>query len=410
MLVERCKGSKDSLPGEMARFRRVEDVFRDSCRKWGYGEVRTPTIEYLHLFTSTGTLTPEMLGRVYSFLDWDGWSGERVVLRPDGTIPVARLYIDSLVAKGPARLCYVTNVFTFEPTGRENREKWQLGAEFIGNGSYLADVELITLALEVLARLGLKDIEIRLSHAGIIGALLQKAGLGTEEEAKLFDSIAAGKLGALGKLKSSHPKLERGLSLLGVKGKSAAYLKNLKALFADDFPEIGIALDNFIATTGALSSLGMDYEIDIATGRGFEYYTGTMFQISSCGVRVGGGGRYDALIPLMGGKDTPASGFALYLDSIVGLLGQEVVSKPVSVLIKVSPDNLSAAFTAARCLREAGYVSEFATAVSGKTDGDWLLEVGKGGTFKLTYRKTRRKYRGKSLDEIVSRLGKRRHL
>ena len=96
MRVQRCKGTRDLSPEEMTRFRLIEAVFRDSCLKWGYEEVRTPTLEYLYLFTSIGTLTPSLLSKVYSFLDWDGWSGERVVLRPDVTIPVARLYIESM--------------------------------------------------------------------------------------------------------------------------------------------------------------------------------------------------------------------------------------------------------------------------------------------------------------------------
>ena len=104
MRVQRCKGTRDLSPGDMENFRLIEGVFRGSCRKWGYEEVRTPTLEYLHLFTTTGTLTPGMLSKVYSFLDWDGWSGERVVLRPDGTIPVVRLYIDSMAEKKLAKL------------------------------------------------------------------------------------------------------------------------------------------------------------------------------------------------------------------------------------------------------------------------------------------------------------------
>src|SRR3989304_7667712 len=77
MRVLRCKGTQDMLPQDMARFRQVERIFRECCLGWGYQEVRTPVLEYLPLFTSVGTLTPEMLGRVYSFLDWGGWSGER---------------------------------------------------------------------------------------------------------------------------------------------------------------------------------------------------------------------------------------------------------------------------------------------------------------------------------------------
>ncbi len=132
MQNQRCKGMQDLLSKDMLRFRHIEDVFRACCLGWNYQEVRTPTLEYLHLFTATGTLTPSKLGKVYSFLDWDGWSGERVVLRPDGTIPVARLYIDNLSGQELTRLFYVTNIFAFEETGRESRERWQCGAEFLG--------------------------------------------------------------------------------------------------------------------------------------------------------------------------------------------------------------------------------------------------------------------------------------
>ena len=125
MKIQRCKGTRDFSPEDMNRFRLIEGVFRDCCLKGGYEEIKTPTLEYLHLFTSTGTLTPGTLGKVYSFLDWDGWSGERVVLRPDGTIPVARLYIDTMRKQELAKLFYITNIFTFEETGKETREKYR---------------------------------------------------------------------------------------------------------------------------------------------------------------------------------------------------------------------------------------------------------------------------------------------
>ena len=192
MRVKRCKGFRDLAPEEMSKFRLIEAAFRDCCLSWGYGEVRTPTLEYLYLFTATGTLTPDRLNRVYSFLDWDGWSGERVVLRPDGTIPVARFYIDSMAEQGLAKLFYVTNVFAFEETGQKSRERWQGGAELIGVNSAIADVELLALALDVLQRLGLKGIKVRLSHAGLVRALLTKLKLGSGEQARIFDRLLDG--------------------------------------------------------------------------------------------------------------------------------------------------------------------------------------------------------------------------
>ncbi|MBI2328858.1 MAG: ATP phosphoribosyltransferase regulatory subunit, partial [Chloroflexi bacterium] len=363
MRAQRCKGTRDLSPEEMRRFRLIEEVFRAGCLKWGYEEVRTPTLEYLHLFTSTGTLTPSRLHKVYSFLDWDGWSGERVVLRPDGTIPIARLYIDTMAEKELAKLFYVTNVFSFEETGEESRERWQCGAELVGAGSAIADIELVILALEVLKKLGLEDVELRLSHADLIRALLVKFGLGHGEQDELFDRILDGDAAALSRLKPERPELARALTtLLDLRGKSSGFLKNVKALFNQDLPELKPALDNFISIVDLLESLGCHYQIDITSGRGFEYYTGVIFQLFAGEEHIGGGGRYDALIPLMGGKDIPASGFALYLDHLMKLIKTETLAKPPAqrILIKAGAKGsvLKEAFSLAGCLHEAGYAAE----------------------------------------------------
>jgi histidyl-tRNA synthetase len=125
----RSRGMRDLLPDEMDRVRKVEDAFAAACRLWGYREIRTPVIEPLHLFTAAGTLSPKMLDTVYSFLDWDGWSGERVV-RPDSTIPVARLYVEKLKLKMVRSFMF--RAFFALPRGR-SREDWQCGVELIGD-------------------------------------------------------------------------------------------------------------------------------------------------------------------------------------------------------------------------------------------------------------------------------------
>jgi len=377
MKSQRCKGTRDLSAEEMAAFRLIEGVFRDCCLKWGYKEVRTPTLEYLHLFTSTGTLTPSRLGKVYSFLDWDGWSGERVVLRPDGTIPVARLYIDSMEGKKLARLFYVANIFIFEETGKENRERWQLGAELIGVSSPLADAELVMLALEVLKRLGLRGVELKLSHAGLIRALLAKLELSPGEQTELFDRILDGDTKALAKL-----KLEKG--------------------------ELG-GIDDFRDIAQLLETLDCDYQIDIASGRGFEYYTGIIFQLFQNGEKLGGGGRYDALIPLMGGKDIPASGFALYLDHLMKLVKPETLAKrqPQRILVRTEAEAVKDGFNAASRLREAGYMAELELGGQKVAYFDWRLEVkGKPPLFILTDQAKRQKFETKTIDEVLKLLPK----
>ncbi|MFC2003304.1 ATP phosphoribosyltransferase regulatory subunit [Chloroflexota bacterium] len=409
MKVQRCKGTRDVSSPEMARFRLIEGAFRDCCLRWGYGEVRTPTLEYLHLFTSTGTLTPGMLGRVYSFLDWDGWSGERVVLRPDGTIPVARFYIDAMQEKGQAKLFYVTNVFIFEETGKETRERWQCGAELIGAGSAIADVELMTMALEVLNRLGVRGVELRLSHAGLIRALLVKLGLSPREQDRIFDQILNGDMKTLAGIKPRGHELDGDLTmLLDLKGKSSGLIKNLKAVATREMPELEPAIDNFIDVVELVEALGYDYQIDIASGRGFEYYTGVIFQLFIGEEKIGGGGRYDALIPVLGGRNIPASGFALYVDRLMSLIASEALAESSAqrILVKVEASVAKEGFRIVGDLHEAGYVAELDLGGKELTNLRWTLDVrSKAPLFVLTDLVKQRKFELPAASEILAILG-----
>jgi histidyl-tRNA synthetase len=378
MISQKCKGARDLLPKDTEAFRYIEDVFRKSCLSWGYQEVRTPTLEYLHLFTAAGTLTPNMLSKVYSFLDWDGWSGERVVLRPDGTIPVARLYIENLPQNEIARLFYVTNVFAFEETGKENRERWQCGVELIGSNKPTSDIELILLAIETIRQLGISDVQIQLSHAGVLNALLKELKLGPDEEVRLLDQILDGNWQALTEAKPKNSEIGRLVSLfLDFKGKTSGFLENLKAM--PQIPSsLKIALTNFAEITGLLDTLGCGYQIDITSTRGFEYYTGLCFQLSAKGYKIGSGGRYDNLIPLIGGRKTPACGFALYVEPLVNLIQPKAKRRTEpEILVRceaATADAIRASFELAGALREAGYMAELD--FNGRQSGGrWVIAV-----------------------------------
>jgi histidyl-tRNA synthetase len=408
MKIDRCRGFKDLPPEEMARFRLIEDIFRGCCLKWGYREVRTPTLEYLYLFTSVGTLTPGMLRRVYSFLDWDGWSGERVVLKPDGTIPVARMYIDSMAAQGLARLFYVTNVFMFDDTGKKPRERWQCGAELIGVNSPMADAELVALALDVLQRLGLENIELKLSHAGLIKALLDGFELSHSEQESIFDQLLDGNREVLSRIKTDKPGLVQALTLLlDMKGKSSGFLKNIKTLIPKRMPEFETGIDNFIGVCQMMENMGCNYSIDLASGKGFEYYTGVIFHLYIGQEIIGGGGRYDALISLMGGKDTPAAGFALYLDRLMKLIKQDIMAEPPAkrILIRVAPEAMTTAFGIAGELRKAGYIVEFALGGEKLAGYGWLIEVrSQKPQFILTEQANHRRFEVQTTDEVLTLL------
>ena len=387
MKVPRCKGMRDLLPDDMVKFRRIEEVFRHCSLKWGYEEVRTPTLEYLHLFTATGTLTPGMLGRVYSFLDWDGWSGERVVLRPEGTIPTVRLFLENLTGVEVSRLSYVGNTFTFEETGKERRERWQCGVELIGTSQPLADVELVLLASEVLGKLGLGPLEVRLSHAGLIKALIGELGLGAAEQTQIFDQVLEGNIKALGEIETEDIDLKRALALLlDVTGSSPGFLENVRALLGKALPRFEPSLRDLASIAELLGTMDCPYQIDIASGRGFEYYTGVMFQFYISKEQVGGGGRYDDLISLVGGPPIPASGFALYVDQLMDLVKLE--ERPVSRILVQYQDGdvtgLRSCFEVARSLREAGYLVALDQGQKAAGDYRWLLSVSGEGTFRLT--------------------------
>lgn len=346
-MIQRCQGFKDLSASEMAVFRSIERVFLQTASGWGYREIRTPTIEYLYLFTSAGTLTPGKLRRTYSFLDWDGWSGERVVLKPDATIPVARVHSCSTPAGTMARYSYVTNTFMFDSTGKKNRERWQLGAELIGSCFPGADGELVAVAMEVIEQLKIPDVRIRLSHSGLIRALLEKSGLGAEEYGRIFDDLLDGNEKAIDKVKEASPELARVFGLmLGITGKTVEYLKNLKALLDEAIGDADAAINDFIRVAETIQSLGYECEINLASAKGYEYYTGIIFHLLSGEDIIGGGGRYDNLVRLLGGAAAPAAGFGLYMDRLMHITGQRVEIPGESDAVAIKPDCSEAAANA----------------------------------------------------------------
>jgi histidyl-tRNA synthetase len=404
MANQKCKGCRDLLAEDMAKFRQIEGVFRECCSRWGYQEIRTPTLEYLHLFTSAGTLTPERLNRVYSFLDWDGWSGERVVLRPDGTIPTARLYVDNLGQQKLARLYYVENIFSFEEKEEQSRERWQCGAELIGSSQPLADAGLIMLGWQVLQGLKLSDIQVCLSHAGLLRALVAELGLEPGQQDELIGHLLEGDFKALTELKPGKPGLERALSLLlELRGRSHGFLKNMRVVLAPSLPGLLPSLDNFLNVTEMLTTLGCRYSIDIASGKGFEYYTGVMFQFQAGDCFVGGGGRYDSLLPLVGGGLQPASGLALYMDQLMRLIERAPVSEQ-RVLLRTEGDPskvTKACFELAERLHQAGYLAQLDLGDT-ETNYDWVVLIRAASPNYILRRTGRRKsWKLASVGEVI---------
>ena len=360
--AQRSRGMRDLLPDEMERVRAVKDAFAATCKAWGYREIRTPVIEPLHLFTAAGTLSPQTLDRVYSFLDWDGWSGERVVLRPDSTIPAARLYAEHLDGGRVAKLFYSQNVFRFTDDGSD-REETQCGVELVGDTGSLGDVEVVLLALEAVSALEVPDITIRLSHAGIVRAVLAAAGLSPDEQTAAYDRLLDGDVTVVDEVESRLPQLNAPLRMLfEIDGQGSAYITNLRAPLVSAVPGLARPLDELEFVVSALEARGVTPVIKTVLARSFEYYSGLVMRIESQGRRIAAGGRYDELIGLVGGRAVPASGFALYVTPVAQLIPARA-RPPGERRIAVRPETASApsvaaAYAAAERLRAAGLAVE----------------------------------------------------
>jgi histidyl-tRNA synthetase len=266
---------------------------------------------------------------------------------------------------------------------------------------------LITLAIEVLKKAEIRGLEVKLSHAGLIRALLVNFGLSPDEQTKLFDQILDGDVEVLAKLKPEQPDLGRALaSLLDLRGKSSGFLRNMKTLFGRDLPELGSPLDNFIGITDLLEALNVNYQVDITSGRGFEYYTGVMFRLFAQGEHIGGGGRYDALVSLMGGPDVPASGFAVYLDQVMNLMPGDVASSvSQKVLVKPRKGKVKEAFEVAAFLRDSGYVAEVHLGGREPTNAGWSLKVRATAPIFILHDLTRNKrFEARTQNELLTLL------
>lgn len=401
----RPPGMRDWLPDDMARFRKIEQAFRDVCLGWGYDEVRTPTIEHLHLFTSAGTLSPQMLGRVYSFLDWDGWTGERVVLRPDSTIPVARLYAENEEAGAVKKLFYVQNVLRFAQ-GDESREDWQCGVELIGDTQPMGDIELVLIAGEVLQRLGL-DASVKLSAPGILRAVLSRAGYDLTEQLALYDRVLDGELSVLdevaGRISGAGAPVR---SLLSMEGDGVAYLDNLLSALGSAVPGIERPVSDLRAVSETLAEVGRNHTIAPLLVRNFEYYTGPVFHFYVDGVKVGGGGRYDSLVGLVGGGDVPASGLALEMEVLASVIGDGAQPSTAVVIRPEAGERaaMAAAFSLAGELRSAGRA--FRIAASGERSGACeVVASGAGFTLRLNGSAPRQLARAADVISALSEAG-----
>jgi histidyl-tRNA synthetase len=378
------KRGRDLLPSDMIRFRHVERVFREEAIRFGYQEIRTPTIEPLSLFTSAGTLDPRMLDDLYSFLDWDGWSGERVVLRPEGTIPTGRLFLEHLSDKKSARLFYISNMFSYDEGGTS--EHWQCGGELIertNKNKAQSDTEILALSFSVLKKMGFESPHIRIGYPPLVREILNTSGLSPDEMDEILGLITERDMEGVRRA-SEKKNLKKLLGLLDLTSTSVDFIKNVRA-YLPKSSGMKTAIGEFEDSISALSDADIPFEINFTLPLNFEYYTGLVIEVYPSAERTQkpdlliSGGRYDNLISIMSGGDINAQGiqavgFALKVENVIEC--PEFIRSLASMAVLVEPeDNLESARKIVSNLRDRGFIAEIAGVGQDKSNFRWRLSI-----------------------------------
>ena len=293
------RGTRDVLPAESRVRALIERAAADLMAANGFGRITTPTFEETEVFVrGVGTATDIVRKEMYTF---DDRGGRSLTLRPEGTAPVARAYVENGMHKlpQPVKLWYLAPMFRYEaPQSGRFREHWQVGAEAFGSEDPLLDVEMIALLAELYDRLGVPEVRLRISSMG------DPDGRGPYRE-RLLAHLAPHEESLP---KDARERMhENPLRLFDMKDDAVQAVMADAPRLLDNLTDD--AREHHERVLEGLRLLGIAYEEDPTLVRGLDYYTRTVFEFTCdrLGAQsgIGGGGRYDGLVASLGGPDVP---------------------------------------------------------------------------------------------------------
>jgi histidyl-tRNA synthetase len=342
------KGTFDVLPAIAQARERVERVTADLLGRAGYARIETPAFEDTELFErGVGEATDIVRKEMFTFEDLGGRS---VTLRPEGTAPIARAYVEHGMhtLPQPVKLWYSGSYFRYEaPQAGRFRQFHQIGAEAIGSGSPLVDAELIALLDRLLRELEVPGVELRLSSLGspeTRGAYREELQAHLRAHESELSRDVRERIDA-NPLRAFDAKDEPTRAVM------AAAPTILERLEDDD-------AEHFDAVRRLLEQVGIEYTLDGTLVRGLDYYTRTVFSFTCDALgaqsEIGGGGRYDALVEQVGGPPTPAAGWAAGIERILLAIGEEDAKPSTDVFIAAAEGQRERALALAGELRDAG--------------------------------------------------------
>ncbi|HZE04410.1 MAG TPA: histidine--tRNA ligase, partial [Solirubrobacteraceae bacterium] len=318
--IQAPRGTFDVLPADAARRRALEAQAQRILGAAGYQRIETPTFEPTELFVRTvGEATDIVQKEMYTF---DDGGGRSLTLRPEGTAPVCRAYLEHGMHKlaQPVKLWYLSSFFRAEaPQRGRYRQFWQVGAEAIGSATPETDAELILLLADLLAALGVRGTRLRLSSLGTPETRAEyreelTAFLRAHEDGLSPEVVARIDLNPMRAFDAGDRRTQETM-------RDAPLL--LDRLAPDDAA-------HFACVRELLDDAGQAYELDPTLVRGLDYYARTVFEFTSDALGaqsgVGGGGRYDGLIEQLGGAPTPASGWAAGVERMLLAAGEVPVA------------------------------------------------------------------------------------
>ncbi len=354
-MIQRVRGFRDILPGEIGRWQAIERLAAEVFENFGFKEIRIPILEKTDLFArSIGAVTDIVEKEMYTFTDR---SGDMLTLRPEATAAVARAYLQNklYVADPVQKLYTIGPMFRRErPQKGRYRQFYQINAEVIGVAAPTADVQLIVMLLTLMQKLQVPDLTVQLNTLGDADCRPKfQAALG-----QFLASISDGLCDDCKRRRTENP-----LRVLDCKNPACqALLEGVPTVH--DFL-CDACRDHFKTTCNLLDQEGVDYNINDRLVRGLDYYTRTTFEIqtSALGAQsaVAGGGRYDGLMEIIGGPQTPATGFAIGLDRLAEIIEEQwtgVGRKPVVFIAALGDEAHEKAFGWINRLNREGIYAE----------------------------------------------------
>ena len=347
-MAKLVRGFRDIFEPQSKNFTQLENCARDVFARYGFSELRLPTVELKELFVkSTGETTDIVQKEMYAFED----AGHRqLAIRPEGTPGVVRAYLENnFVQNAPVqKFYYIGNMFRAErPQAGRYREFEQIGAEYIGNSAPAADAEAILMLKDIVAQFGAKNYRVKINSLGCDKCRPAYRQALIDFLSKEKDTLC----------ENCQVRLEKNpLRVLDCKLDGARFAGRVPTMQL--CPECAAHFEQ----VQALLKGKIDFEVDPMLVRGLDYYSRTVFEFQAgdgAQNAIAAGGRYDTLIKNMGGPATPAIGWAMGAERVIAARGEVPEQKEKSVYV-VSMDGTcnQTAFEVMQQLRAAGIKTE----------------------------------------------------